>query len=174
MGLLQSKKLKSTFHIWILPAIVILLYIIFFIINPEKTVQGLVNTGNTLYNMLAPLLIVFLIMLLINIFLKPSYIVKFLGKDAGFKGIALSIALGIISTGPIYTWYPLLKDLKDKGADYKTIAIFLHNRSIKPFLLPIMIAYFGLIYIVILTVLTIICSVGMGYIISSLMKDDHS
>jgi uncharacterized membrane protein YraQ (UPF0718 family) len=124
--------------------------------------------------MLIPLLLVFLIMWLINIFLKPSYIVKFLGKDAGLKGIALSIALGIISTGPIYTWYPLLKDLKDKGAEYNTIAIFLHNRSIKPFLLPIMIAYFGLIYIVILTVLTIICSIGMGYIISSLMKNEQS
>ncbi|MBA7715913.1 hypothetical protein ES703_124972 [subsurface metagenome] len=84
--------------------------------------------------MIIPLSLVFVIMLLINLFLKPARIAKFLGKGSGVKGIALSAAAGIISTGPIYVWYPLLRDLKEKGAGESSIAIFLYNRAVKPFL----------------------------------------
>jgi hypothetical protein len=48
--------------------------------------------------------------------------------------------------GPIYAWYPLLKELREKGAANSLIAIFLGNRAVKPFLLPIMISYFGWVY----------------------------
>ena len=49
------------------------------------------------------------------------------------------IAAGIISTGPIYAWYPLLKDFKEKRAGGSVIAI-LYNRAVKPFLLLVMIS----------------------------------
>jgi len=52
----------------------------------------------------------------------------------------------VISMGPIYAWYPLLKELRGKGATNSFIAVFLGNRAVKPFLLPIMISYFGGMY----------------------------
>jgi len=105
-------------------------------------------------------------MLLINLFLKPAAVAKFLGKGSGVKGIALSVAAGIISTGPIYAWYPLLKDLKDKGAGESSIAIFLYNRAVKPFLVPVMVTYFGWLYVVTLIILTILASVVVGFSVS--------
>jgi len=82
----------------------------------------------------------------------------------------LSLVAGIISMGPIYAWYPLLKNLREKGAGTCPIAIFLYSRSIKPFLLPVMIAYFGWVYVGILTVLTVFASIAIGCFMSVLMK----
>jgi len=112
------------------------------------------------------------LMILINLFLKPAQIVKFLGRGAGAKGILLAAAAGIISTGPIYAWYPLLRDLKGKGAANSPIAIFLYNRAVKPFLLPVMIAYFGWIYVVILTALTVLGSIAVGYFLDVLTRKE--
>ena len=78
----------------------------------------------------------------------------------------MSAVAGIISTGPIYAWYPLLKDLREKGAGESSIAKFLYNRAVKPFLLPVMIGYFGWLYVVILTILTVLASVVVGFFVS--------
>jgi hypothetical protein len=43
----------------------------------------------------------------------------------------------------------LLKDLKEKGAAESSIAIFLQNRAIKPFLLPVMVTYFGWNFVIV-------------------------
>ena len=82
------------------------------------------------------------------------------------EGTALAAVAGIISTGPIYAWYPLLKDLREKGAGESSIAIFLYNRAVNHFLLPVMIGYFGWIYVVILTILMFIASVIIGFSVS--------
>jgi len=73
--------------------------------------------------------------------------------------------------GPIYAWYPMLKVLREKGAKNSLIAIFLGNRAVKPFLLPMMISYFGWIYVLILTVFTIFGSLVVGYFVDALVKE---
>jgi uncharacterized membrane protein YraQ (UPF0718 family) len=155
-------------QMFLFPIAVLLVYAIIFFVSPDKAGQAIKSSGNVFLSMLIPLCLVFLIMLLINLFLKPAAVAKFLGKGSGIKGIGLSAVAGIISTGPIYAWYPLLKDLRNKGAGESSIAIFLYNRAVKPFLLPVMIGYFGWIYVVILTVLMVLASVAVGFFVSSL------
>jgi uncharacterized membrane protein YraQ (UPF0718 family) len=82
-----------------------------------------------------------------NLFVRPAGIARIFSKNAGIKGMSLSVAAGIISTGPIFAWYPLMKKMMEEGAGEGQIAVFLYNRSVKPFLLPVMIVYFGWIYI---------------------------
>jgi len=113
-------------------------------------------------------------MLALNLFLKPAQIIRFLGKGAGIKGVILSATAGIISTGPIYAWYPLLRDLREKGAGNSFMAVFLGNRAVKPFLLPVMISYFGWVYVIILTAFTIIASIVAGYAVGVLVKERSS
>lgn len=162
----QSNKKPVFNRMFLFPIVILVIYAVLFLVSPDKAGQAIKNSGNIFLNMLIPLGLVFLIMLLINLFLKPAAIAKFLGKGAGLKGIALSAVAGIISTGPIYAWYPLLKDLREKGAGESSIAIFLYNRAVKPFLLPVMIGYFGWLYVVILTILTILASVAVGFSVS--------
>ena len=172
------KKARPISSIWrnrpvrmlLFPAGVLVAYGILFAVMPEKASVGLKSSGSIMLNMLVPLGLVFLFMLVLNLFLKPAQIVKFFGSQAGIKGVILSAGAGIISTGPIYAWYPLLRDLREKGAADTFVAIFLGNRAVKPFLLPIMISYFGWVYVLILTVLTLLGSVVIGHIVGALMK----
>jgi len=152
----------------IFPVIMLVVYAILFVVFPDKALVAIKSSGNIFLSMLIPLVLIFVLMLLLNLYLKPAWVVKFLGKGSGFKSIALSAVAGIISTGPIYAWYPMLKDLKEKGAGDAPITIFLYNRAVKPFLLPVMINYFGWLYVVILTVLMIFASVIIGYSVSIL------
>jgi uncharacterized membrane protein YraQ (UPF0718 family) len=73
--------------------------------------------------------------------------------------------------GPIYAWYPLLKELQKKGVANSLIAVFLSNRAVKPFLLPIMISYFGWLYVALLTLFTVSGSLAVGYLVNTLAKD---
>jgi len=170
----KSKSSRLPTRMVLFPAVVLVIYGILFAVMPDKTLLALKSSGNIFLDMLVRLGMVFVIMLLINLFLKPAQIARFLGKGAGIKGILLPAAAGIVSTGPIYAWYPLLKDLKEKGAGYSPIAIFLYNRAVKPFLLPVMIAYFGWVYVTILTILTVLGSIAIGYSLSVLVKEDDS
>ena len=153
------------------PATLVVIYVILLVMLPDKASLALRNSSRVFLNILVPLCLVFILMLVLNLFLKPGHIVRFIGKEAGIKGILLSIIAGIISMGPIYAWYPLLKDLREKGAATSLIAIFLGNRAIKPFLLPLMISYFGWAYVLILTIITSLGSLAVGYIVSTLVKD---
>ena len=156
----------------VFPASVFAIYGILFAVMADKASMALRSSGHVFLNIIAPLCLVFILMLVLNLFLKPAHIASFLGKGPGIKGIVLSVAAGIISTGPIYAWYPLLKELREKGAGNFLIAIFLNNRAVKPFLLPIMISYFGWAYVLILTVFTILGSLPVGYAVGAVVKEE--
>jgi uncharacterized membrane protein YraQ (UPF0718 family) len=158
----------------LLPVLTAVLYLILFLAAPEKAFSSLKASINIFQNVLIPLVLVLFFIFFLNLFLKPAKVAKLLGKNSGCRGIAVSAAAGIISAGPIYAWYPLLKDLKEKGAGDSLIAVFLYNRAIKLFLLPVMIAYFGLLFVGILTVLMILASVLIGYCIGILMNQKNA
>lgn len=158
-------------RVFLFPALLLVLYGILFAVMPDSFFLALKNTGNIFLRIFIPLCVVFVLMTLLNLFLKPEQIIRFLAKGAGIKGFLLPAAAGVISVGPIYAWYPLLKDLKVKGAGNFSIAVFLYNRAIKPFLFPVMIAYFGWVYAVIVTVLTLLGSVAVGFLTSMFAKE---
>ena len=143
-------------------------YGILFLIFPEKAGPALKSSGRILWSIVPALCLVFVLMVLLNLFLKSSQVVKFMGEEAGLKGVILSAAAGIISMGPIYAWYPLLKEVKQRGAGNRAIAIFLGNRAVKPFLLPIMVSYFGWVYVLFLTFFMILGSIGAAYLVGGL------
>jgi len=166
----KSKDKKALGRISIFPVCVLACYGILFAIEPHKALIAMRTSGNLLLYIALPLVLVFVIMLALNIFVKPAQIVGLFGKGVRIKGIVLSLVAGIISMGPIYAWYPLLKSLREEGAGTGPIAIFLYSRAVKPFLLPVMITYFGWAYVVILTLLTVFASIAVGCFMSVLMK----
>lgn len=166
-----TTRKKHMRRMLLFPAVILAIYGALFTFAPDKAIEAFGRSGKIFLNIALPIALVFCLMVVINLYLKPAYIVKFLGKRAGIKGILLSTAAGIVSMGPIYAWYPLLKDLREKGATKFLIAIFLGNRAIKPFLLPIMISYFGWVYVLILTFFTIIGSLAAGFLVSILLKE---
>ncbi|NQT74116.1 MAG: permease [Chloroflexi bacterium] len=163
------KRLPKT---WLFLAAVLLGYAVLFIIDSDQASAAIKSSGHVFRNIAWPMGLVFFAMLAINIFVKPAQIVRFLGKNAGLKGMFIATLAGIISVGPIYAWYPLLKDLREKGAGNFPITLFLCNRAVKPFLLPMMVAIFGWEYVVILTILTVMASFIIAYLLSFVVKEE--
>jgi uncharacterized membrane protein YraQ (UPF0718 family) len=109
-------------------------------------------------------------MVVLNYFVNPKAISKYVGKGSGIKGWFLAISTGILSHGPIYLWYPLLKELRNQGMRSGLVAVFLYNRAIKIPLLPLMVYYFGTIFVVLLLIYMIIASMVEGEIIEMIEK----
>ena len=164
----DKKHPKSKGQIYFLTGTIIL-FIILTIINPQKGIETLLYLKKIFLRVIPLLLVVFLITFVINYFVKPKKLIKYLGKDSKYKGWIIAIISGIISTGPIYIWYPLLKELKDKGMKSGLMATFLYNRAIKIPLIPLLIIYFGLKYSIVLLIVMIIFSVIQGIIIEKTM-----
>ncbi len=116
-------------------------------------------------NVVPVLAVVFLLLFLSGLFLTRERIIRFLGEGSGFRGWLVAIVGGIISAGPIYMWYPLLSDLREKGMKDSLVATFLYNRAIKIPLMPVMIFYFGWAFTIILAFYMIVFSVVDGVIV---------
>ncbi|MFO7947509.1 MAG: hypothetical protein R6V19_11930 [Armatimonadota bacterium] len=158
----------------IFPLAVALIYVILYLLTPDRTAKALVASARICLQVAIPLGIAFVIMVALNLFIKPAHVSRFLGTGAGLKGVAISTLAGAISTGPIYAWYPLLKDLRERGASDFHIANFLGNRAVKPFLLPVMVFYFGWTYTVALNALLIIGAIVTALVVSVLARSPHS
>jgi len=148
---------------------VLLIYVIIYVINPTKTYLALSFFKNLLIKIIPIIILIFILTTLINYFVKPKTLIKYLGKKSGIKGWIITIIAGILSTGPIYTWYPLLKDLQKQGMRTGLITAFLYNRAVKIPLLPLLILYFGLIYSIILTIMIVLVSVIQGIVIEKII-----
>ncbi len=150
-------------YAWLFPIGILAVYGALYIFFPERTLFAFKSSARVCISLGIPLAFVFVALLLVNLFVRSSRVVGLLGKGAGIKAMALPIIAGIISAGPIYAWYPLMKKLKEEGAGEGAIAVFLYNRAVKPFLLPVMIGYFGWLYVVVLSVMMILGSIVLGY-----------
>jgi uncharacterized membrane protein YraQ (UPF0718 family) len=144
---------------------VILLYIVLFLVKPESSQQALKVSGEVLFQIAPVLLLIFIFMVALNYFLNPKTVSKYVGQGSGIKGWLLAITTGMLSHGPIYIWYPLLKELQDQGMRNGLIAAFLYNRAIKLPHLPLMVYYFGPVFVVLLLIYMVIASIIEGKLI---------
>ena len=149
--------------------IIVIIYGLFFVLNSDIFSGAFEFFSKIIIEIIPIFIFVFVLMTLTNYFITPKVIVKHL-KGKGIKKWFFVIVGGILSTGPIYMWYPLLADLKKKGLDSGFIACFLYNRSIKIAILPIAILYFGWKYVLILSVVMIFASVVQGLMLRRIIE----
>jgi uncharacterized membrane protein YraQ (UPF0718 family) len=160
----KSWKIMPSLRL-VFPLSVLGLYLVLWHVAPEKTIVALQSSIGVFSHVLLALGLVFLVMIGLNVFLKPPDLAKFQGKGTAIRRNLFSAVAGIISAGPIYAWYPILKDLREKGAEHSLIAVFLVNRAVKPFLFPVMISFFGWTYVLTLTFLTVVGSLCVGFVV---------
>jgi len=149
--------------------IVIAAYLVLLAVNPGLFLNSAKFFHKIILKIIPVFLLVFSLMTFVNYFITPKKLIKHFEKK-GIKKWLYTIISGILSTGPIYLWYPLLADLKKKGLSYGLVACFLYNRAIKLPLIPLAVLYFGWAYIIILSAVMIIISIIQGLLINKLMK----
>ncbi len=166
-GYVMKKKKKSDLMTrLIFLAVMIVITAVTFFINPDKTVFAIKYGSKILLIILPIMLIVLLIMTAIDFFLKEEKISNLLGAKSGLKGFSIAAFAGIISHGPIFAWYPVLYDLKKKGMSLGFVAVFLYTRAIKIPLLPLLILYFGLKFVVVWFFYLLLASFLLGKILT--------
>lgn len=148
------------------PFLVGLLYTLAAIKSPDRAIAALQASGCVFLQIVPALAAAFGVMILLNRFVTPNYIKRFLGKGSSFRGVFLFSAAGILSMGPIYAWYPLLKDLREKDVSDLHLASFLGCRAVKIPLLPMMAGYFGWLFTLILTGLILFHSISTALVVA--------
>ena len=161
----QKKKRKNLYYSLLFLVVVIILYLILSIFDSDKVYRSLHVSYDIITQIFPILVLVIFLIGIANFFLKPKTVSKYLGEGSGIKGWFLAVSLGILSHGPIYVWYPMLKDLRNHGMRTGLLAVFLYNRAIKIPLLPVMVFYFGISYVIILSLYMMIISIIEGKII---------
>jgi len=164
----KLRKMTGGGNIFLL--IVMCLYALAFMVNAELALNALAFSTNLFHQLLPVLLLVFVLIFVSNLLVKPDWIRANMGRDSGLRGWSLAIVGGILSVGPIYAWYALLRDLRTKGMRTALIAVFLYNRGIKLPLLPLMIHYFGLAYTLVLAIYMTLFSLLNGILVEKIVE----
>jgi uncharacterized membrane protein YraQ (UPF0718 family) len=126
--------------------LVVLLHTGIYLTDSALSAQSLGYFWDMLQNLMPAFGLMFLLLWLFNLFNKPQSLIRRRTRQSSAKSWLLSIAGGILSLGPMVIWYPLLKELKEKGMRSSLLAAFLYSRAIKIPMLPIMMHYFGVFY----------------------------
>jgi uncharacterized membrane protein YraQ (UPF0718 family) len=161
----QEKKGRGG---WLFLVLVLIAYGLLSLVNPEATSRSLTFFTHVMAQVLPILVLVFFLLFIADLVLKPKRIRRYLGKGSGIKGWIAAVLGGILSVGSIYAWYTMLSELQQKGMRNALIAVFLYSRAVKLPLLPIMIHYFGVAYTLVLCFYLIVFSIISGIVIERL------
>lgn len=164
----NKNKLKGG---WLFLGVMLLVYAATALVDFSLAYQSLLFFVSVFIQIVPILVLVFIFMVLINFILTPKQVRNYLGETSGLKGWLVAIVGGIFSTGPIYTWYILLAELKQQGMKTSLMAVFLYCRAVKLPLLPLLVHYFGIQYTLILS-LYLICFSVLGGIVTGLLAGD--
>ena len=149
--------------------LVAVLYLAFWWTAPETTVVAVHISLDVLRRLLLPFFLVFCFMVLFNLFLTPPQFEKTAQNRSGIKQTCFAAIAGILSTGPIFAWYPILKEMRERGAAPALVAVFLVNRAVKPALLPMLVSLFGWPFVLLFTFLTVAASFCVGFCMNRLI-----
>ncbi len=160
----KSDNQKKQFQGTKLMLIVMAIYILLYFINATKTIDSLKHFAKNTISIIPIFLFVIVLTAVINYYFPKEKIAKLLQGKSNFATYSISLVAGIISHGPVFAWFPLLKNLKEKGVKESGLVTFFYSRGIKLTLLPVMINYFGFLYTMIFITYIAFFAVVQGYI----------
>ncbi len=112
---------------------------------------------------------VFILMGLFEVWVPKSFIQKYMGSGAGFKGALLAFVFGTIPTGPIYIAFPIAAAMHRKGARLMNVTIFLGVwAAAKLPQLMVELKFLGPSFTALRFILTVISVFIIGYLLEKL------
>lgn len=154
--------------------LLIVTFLVFFRIDFSMGTLAVKNTAYYIKEMLMIMPVVFILTALLDTWISKDTIMKFLGKDAGLKGLVLSFVLGSISAGPIYAAFPVCVMLHNKGASVRNIVVILSAWAvIKVPMLVNEAAFLGMKFTITRWISTVIAIIIFSWIASIIVKDNE-
>lgn len=152
--------------------VVLAIYGVVALFDPDVVRSAFTYFLDMLAKVIPILVLVFMVLLLLNMYLDPRKIRKHLGRESGLRGWMYAIVAGLLISGPPYLLFPMLGELKRHGARNGLLAAVLYNRNVKIHFLPAIIFYFGLRYTVVLSFCIIVFSLLNGKLVELLAGND--
>lgn len=105
--------------------ITLFIWLIIFLINNETGWKALAITGNSIIDMILLLPPILILVGLLDTWVPKEMILKYAGKNSGFRGPIIALLLGGIAAGPLYVAFPIAAILLEKGALLRNVVFFL-------------------------------------------------
>ncbi|MGC9308139.1 MAG: permease [Thermoplasmatota archaeon] len=143
---------------------------------PGKQAAVTSTSWDYLMEMIVILPGVMVIMGLFAVWVPNKAVVRYLGHTSGVKGMALSLFMGMLPTGPLYVAFPMAAGLLKKGARVANVIVFLSAWAcIK---LPqelVELEFMGARFMALRLTLTVVFVVIMGMLIERVAgkREDH-
>ena len=116
------KKMIDKYRIFL---ILLTVNIILLFIQPTLAISSLELSWNNFAEMLTVLPPIFILLGLLDVWVKKETMIKFMGEDSGLLGIVIAFILGSVAAGPLYGAFPLAAVLIKKGCKLTNVFIML-------------------------------------------------
>ncbi|MHC1696169.1 MAG: permease [Eubacteriales bacterium] len=100
-------------------------YIVLLVFFPETGVKSLLLTWDNLLEMLSVMPAIFILLGLLDVWVKRETMVKYMGEGSGFIGVLLAYLMGAVAAGPLYAAFPVAIVLIKKGSKLSNALVML-------------------------------------------------
>lgn len=97
--------------------------IILLIIFPDFGKKSLTITWNNTFEMLSVIPPIFILLGLLDVWVKRETMIKYMGEKSGLIGILLAFFIGSAAAGPLYAAFPVAGVLLKKGSKLSNVLI---------------------------------------------------
>ncbi len=118
----KIKKIIIRYKFFILIAII---NVIITVINPTLGVRSLQITKDNTLEMLSILPPIFILLGLLDVWIKRETMIKYMGEKSGIVGVVLAFILGSAAAGPLYAAFPVAVILLKKGSKLSNVLIMI-------------------------------------------------
>jgi len=116
------KALVKRYRVFIVLAIINIFVLIFYPVIGQKSLK---ITWSNVLDMLAVIPPIFVLLGLLDVWVKKETMMKFLGDKSGLLGIAIAFFLGSAAAGPLYAAFPIAGVLLKKAVNFQIVLIFI-------------------------------------------------
>ncbi len=95
------------------------------ILNPTFGASSFQITKDNIMEMLSVLPPIFVLLGLLDVWVEKEVMMRYLGKDSGFKGMIMAFGLGAVAAGPLYAAFPVATVMLKKGSGLFNVFIFI-------------------------------------------------
>lgn len=170
------KNMKKLIKRYQFTIILLIISLAMLVINPKlgkESVQISIRSTKDVLTIIPP---VFILLGLLDVWVKRETMIKYMGEGSGLKGILLAFFLGSAAAGPLYAAFPIAEVLIKKGSKLSNVFIFIgawSTTKIPMFLLEA--SYLGMRFAVIRLILSIFGIAAITYITEkALSKEDKN
>ena len=144
-----------------------------FLYQPEMGFKALSFAGTDgviILSILPPILV---LIGLLDVWIPKEVIIRYLGKDSGFRGIVCAFFLGAVTVGPLFIAFPIAAMLAGKGARLANILIFIGIwTSVKLPMILFEYSFLGGIFTLVHVMVNIALVLTGSFIIEQLLAND--